>query len=790
MLQSLYAGNNLLKTRGIQLKSNIHRLASRSAPIISRNLPVTFYPTRQFSSTLSPNNQTNEPVAVTRNTVGTIKKNKPLFSVHDDIPQKLASYEALGDVEGAFNYVKELHAKNLATKEIYERLVTLLSENPTEIAKINYVLNWFTQSSRSKNKKILEDIDLWCKVMGLGFKLKGTSREQALRMYLQAFEATFPYSKLTTQTAWVTKIRAHGILCQPLKVTECLKEIKDSPKALEAVDEKQIFEYAILAYANCQMTELVDKHMQLFKDTPSSKDMLKSLTLTNAFRGNIEATKKYSDLTERIYPSVDLTSVRLLSYQRDLVAQYKNEARIRGTHNAPLNLDQDKAAAWNELAESLMNDDKRPLNINECNNIVGYLATANSLDNKQFPMERAQGFVDNYMTKHSIQPNETTYSYLLTGYARTHEYNDGAKNSRLDKALETLHLMLSKNLSVVNHRNFSALLKACIPHKNENYIFDYFRYNSAVKTSFQNQKLKKIFLDKRFFEIEKLMLEYDVNYDRYTFMNMMTCLGGSGLYIALWNRWGLTKKYGIKRDAALYQHMLALAARDSEQARFALATVKSELARDIGQDKMTKPLYFSLLECSVSAQNTTMTGQIIETLRKDFELTTEDYNTLIRSSAFLGDASSKVDDILEEMKKKNIQNNTRTWLNLLSNQILAKAEHNQIQKTFNDYSMYRFEEYGKVPIPIRKQAKTVPFPTGPYTGVDQQIINVYLASLVDHQDLSLLFGILRTSEEQELPIRLTVNTINWIKNLAQKEKSKDDLAWFINESKLGKIIKE
>ncbi|KAI9022813.1 hypothetical protein CLU79DRAFT_750888 [Phycomyces nitens] len=700
----------------------------------------------------------------------------------------MASYSANNDLEGAFNLVVSLRTDNLDSNQAYQTLVDMLISSPPDHSKIPTVLNWFSQSARSKRKRIPEDIELWCKLMNLGFSLKNSTAEGSLRGFISAFETTFD-TKSMNHTAWTTMIKAYGITYKSLKVSECLKEINNSPEILQSVDVKEIVEYATTAYANCQQYDLVEKNFKFFGDAnPPSEKFLKDLTLTSAFHGNIKETEKYADLCEQLYPSADVRSMRLLSYQRDILVEHKSRVNYQGIHGKSLTMNHKKADDWIKLVETILEDDKKPLDIVGCNNIVGYLATANSLDYAKFPMKKAQEFVDTYMPKHGVEPNSVTYSFLMVGYARTQEYKS-ENNARLDKALETLQVMLKKRFNVVNSYNFNALMKACIPHKYSSYSFDYFRLNSYLEPN-QHDRHPKIFLDKRFFEIEKLMLEYNINYDRYTFMTAMTCLGGAGLYIALSNRWALTKKYGIKRDAALYQHYFSLAARNSDQARYALGSVKNELARDISPDKITKPLYMSLLECSVSAQNHEMSQQIIATLCKDFSLLTQDYNTLIKSSGFLDNGSSQLNDILKEMKEKNVKNDHHTWLSILCAKTLLKEDHSQIQKTFNDYSMYRFEKHGNVPIPIRKQDTTVPFPTGPYSNSDQQIINVYLSSLVDHQDLSLLFGILKTSHEQDLPIKLTQNTINSIHTLAQKEKSKDDLAWFVKETKWGKRVNQ
>ncbi|KAI7868635.1 hypothetical protein BDF14DRAFT_1792477 [Spinellus fusiger] len=644
MLQSLYAGKPFLRTRVAQLKNTIHCV---TRPVFyPRQPPVTFYATRHVSSSWQcQDSQATAPVGTPESTplsastvhaqptcllVDTATPSPPPVPIVKDTRQTLEQYKADGKIEQLYAGVNELHELRSASRDYYHLLLDAMTESYLPPEKTATVLRWFSPSRFQKMPvEARKDIELWCKAIDIGIKQSNTHYRTHLSTIMTTFDKTFTLT-VDHVSAWEYRIKAWGVLIKKDKVEECMKRLSTTPNLKPLMENLGIREAFLLAFANAQVEDTVHHWIQTWtmQDT-CSLELLTKLTRSFAYQGNPKHTEKYMKMTQAVDPTVDLDSVLLLAHQRQLQHQYKLQVKSRGVKGLYLRYyENQESMAWGELVVRLMTT--KVLSVTECNRIVSYMTLANSLGSSDFPMKRAEDFVD-FMETHSIPPDGITYAAMLSGYSRTKEYKDTG-NTRLDKTLGIVGTMIKRGIDIQKPHVFQALLKACIPHRFNNFTLDYFKLNSALAWTNPSHPdhSARFQLDPRFFEIEKLMLESNVLYDRMTFITTLTCLGGAGLYSAMWGRWAMAKKYGLQRDLTMYQHIFALASRDSKEAAFALLSVKSELSREYTPDKINPPTYLAMLDCCIASQNATVAKQVIDTMRKELVLDADEIALLLK----------------------------------------------------------------------------------------------------------------------------------------------------------------
>lgn len=585
------------------------------------------------------------------------------------------------------------------------------------------------------------------------------------------------------------------------------------------MDQKALNEAAVLAYAATRSYGKVDELIQsLEKEGKLDQKLLQKLTRTFGFDGDLERTRYYANLCHQLYPdSGDSTTMQMIAHRAALYDQYLSLVKTRGARGLPLKpptgstsstLD-DLHASWNALIAA--NQDNLD-NVAQCNVMVEYLTLANLIDPKAFPLSKAQRIVDEYMPAHKIKPDEAIWHSLLRGYATTTEFSSNTKhNVRLDKALEILARMDEAGFHA-NQASFHALFKACLPHlPGRGYIYDHFSLASQMTTSLRP------YFDPRIFDLEKIMIAAKIPHDRTTVKLMLTCLGATGKYRAMWNRWKLLKVTGMRRDAGLYQHIFSLASMDPEQSQYALAVTRNELAREIMHERIPWDTYVAMLDCAITSQMPDMATLIINEMRKQEPLLSPSsqpssststsvppnndsslsspspspshdrradlYIPLLRAYATIPALAPEVPKLLKEMKSKQVSCNNTIWQIIMSYHLLhddAGAIMQNVQDTFNSFTMQRLETQGRIPIPVRSSSPIIPFPSAPYSATDMSMINMYVTALLDAQDVSLVFDVLRVLETETSTVNLSRETLRGVVKLAKQEKSDAELSWLVH----------
>jgi hypothetical protein len=576
------------------------------------------------------------------------------------------------------------------------------------------------------------------------------------------------------------------------------------------LDRRALEEAAVLAYAaTCSYEKMDELVRSLEKDGKLDQKLLQKLTRTFGFAGDVERTQHYSDLCHQLYPdSGDTTTMLMIAHRAALHNQYLSLVKTRGTRGLPLNpptgstssaLD-DLHASW----DALITANKGNLdNAAQCNVMIEYFALANAIDPEAFPLSKAQRIVDEYMPAHNIKPDKMIWNNLLRAYATTTEFSSNSKhNVRLDKALEILARMDEAGFHA-NQASFHALFKACLPHRpDRGYIYDHFSLASRMTTTVRP------YFDARIFDLERIMLAAKIPHDRTTIKLMLTCLGATGKYQAMWNRWRLLKMTGVRRDAGLYQHVFSLASMDPEQSQYALSVTRNELAREIMHGRIPWDTYVAMLDCAITSQMPDMATLIINEMRRREPLLSPSsqsssspssssssspssshnrqadlYIPLLRAYATIPALAPEVPKLLNEMKSKQITYNNAIWQIIMSYHLLhddAGAIMQNVQDTFNAFTMQRLETKGRIPIPVRSSSPIIPFPSAPYSATDMSMINMYVTALLDAQDVSLVFDVLRVLETETPTIHLSRETLRGVVKLAKQEKSHAELSWLVH----------
>lgn len=518
--------------------------------------------------------------------------------------------------------------------------------------------------------------------------------------------------------------------------------------------QEELHVAALVAYADSGAYSLFDA---LLKDTVHelSPGDYKKLAWQFAHRGQVERT---SAMLEKSSLSAEDQDLILLSAHRSAahsIVQYRISSH--GVSGQPLNqvgTSKLGVASWEKLAHEEENT-TTPMDVEKSCLILDYLCTANLIDSTQFPMQRAEDFLKRQINSRSPKEMARMYGILLNGYSRTQEYGDQRNsNTRLDKALALFEDM--KGIKLEYRRTFHALLRACIPHQDEKYPFDYIRLTSAMENTPPAMRL-----DPRFFKIERIMLDSQVRYDKRSILTAMTCLGAARHYPAMWRRFHMLKLSGVRRSQSAFRVAFAMASMDRDASQYALSVIKEELVREMPDKVLNLDLYQAMLDCCVTAKDARAAKQIVGTMAQQYpkkdnhEHSIVSYaQSVLRAATLLDGLETEAGQALELLANTPPAHNNRAWFWALA----FKATHGgqdaasriqEMQHTFTQYTMQRFESIGKIPIPVRESSPVVPFPSGPYSYLDIRMINMYVHSLVDSQDASLLVDVLNTFKSQK-----------------------------------------
>lgn len=584
-------------------------------------------------------------------------------------------------------------------------------------------------------------------------------------------------------------------------ITACLA------KNEQPAQKASFYASAVLSYATTKSNENVEEILSKLKQEDLlNPHLLLKLVRCYGFQGDIAQTSKYIDMCNELYPDTASDKTMLLIAHKVALEGMCNELEsTRGAHGLalkPTNSTQldELHQSWSKLTKDMFIGEK-PVDITDCNIVLEYLTIANRIDPVQFPMEKAESIFESYMPAHDIKPNEASHRVMLIGYAKSREYNTGG-NVRLDKTLEVVTKMQVAGINTLNHPTFHALFRACIPHRDGHYYYDNFRLNSLLPT--RPHKHNHFKLDARLFEIEKIMLEAHIPHDRFTFSTLITCLAAGGKNQAFRSRWRTLKVHGLKRDIGLYRSVFALSSLEPTQAKRAMTVVKSEMDREIPQHKVDWTTYTAMLDCCITAQLPNEAKEVMEEMKNEAKyiynekrhvdklskwpyLDSPDfYLPMVRAAVSIDGLNTTADKILNELDSKNVVYSQGIWEAKLS-KLALEDDREGIQQLFNKYTMSRFENQGNIPVPVREKASPIiPFPTAPYTKLDMEFIDVYICTLLDNQDVSLVFDVLRTLNEQTDRISISRKSLEGIVRLAKQEKSKGELKW-LSENVLPKI---
>ncbi|KAI8065501.1 hypothetical protein BC940DRAFT_241381 [Gongronella butleri] len=703
--------------------------------------------------------------------------------VHDTLQQ----YQVVGNVKGALALLKKAQAQHIATAEMYTQTIDLLLNSPMDVDASSLVAAWFYHPQSTVPEAIRQDLNVWKAVLKLGFRLGGTFRKDDLNSLLETFVTTFDLSTLKDQTCWELLIRGYGIMQNKDTVANFFSRLMSEPQ-FEKLRQHSLRHNATLAYAAIGAHDQVDALVaELDTMGNVNETLLQQLIRVYGFSGNLTETNKYLALCEQKFPDANNDTMALVAHKSALAQHYRHLAKTRGAQGLPLKphstpeIDQ-LHASWREWIDKA--SARAPLDITQCNVMLEYLTLANRIDPKRFPIAMAEQLVDETMPKHSIQPNDMTWMTLLLGYARSHDF--ASSSDRLDATLQVLARMQQAGHHTADQACFHALFKACLPHvPSKGFVFDYFHQSSDLATVMHHRSTKRPALDKRLLELESIMLDARIPHDRTSIQLMLTALGCTGKYKAMWKRWDLLKASGVRRDMGLYQHIFALASMDAQQAQFALSVTRSELDREVrGQHHLIPwSVHVAMLDCAVAAHDAPMASAVVQEMRRHHvgnDCTDSDkYVPILRAYTSLPSLAAQLPPLLDEIKQKQLPYHPMLWQYTMSYHLLhddSGASTSQLQQTFNSYTMQRFQHLGRIPIPVRDEP-VVPFPSAPYSAGDMAMINMYVAGLLDAQDLSLVFDVLKTLAEETNTLGLSRVTAGHIVKLAKQQRSPADMAW-------------
>ncbi|RUS33699.1 hypothetical protein BC938DRAFT_484327 [Jimgerdemannia flammicorona] len=704
-------------------------------------------------------------------------------------------------------------------QEIYSLLLKVASLDFHAVDDIAKVAEWFHDASRSPlPPEILSDIEAWNKILKASLKLGSSYRRNEL----------VPLSYRTCLSRSVRK--ANGIL----RRIDQLEKYKRNLAEPQMPPSSQITELLALSFASAGFQAKSEEILRQAASqgyTPSN-DFWYTLARNHAYQGNLPEVKQIADENVTRQNSdaiaVDAKSLFLpvltLAHKVALekyVIEFASEVGVTGLNRRLSRVEQRVQPlhdSYRELTGEISRADAALLGTQTYNLMIEYNILANRINHQQFPMSTTEDIFTEMQTR-GLQLDFGTFFNLMRGYARTHEFDTRLGNVRLDKALQVLQRMENAGVNTNHQSIFQVLFEACLPH-NAQYNSDNFhlrrklsgvwakphnaQYNSdnfhlrRKLSGVWAKPLKTLYVDPRIFDIERIMRDSKVSHDRITLKTLFTCLGVSGQYHALWNRWREMQFKGIHRNVGLYQRIFALCSLDVDQARYALTVVRHQMARETPPVRISWGIYESLLDCCIASQDVVTAREVIEAMKVDIfpankQLHADSrkvwphddsplfYTPLIRACFLIRGLENEGFRLLEEAAQRDVKYDNFLWTEVISYLVHAGVDHGKVQEIFNEFVMSRFERTAKIPIPVAECAPIVPFPSGPYTTTDTRIIDLYLTSLLRSQNLSVLRDVFATYAEQSQELYVTRDTVRGFIDLAINERNVEDAKWFINE---------
>ncbi|KAG2227601.1 hypothetical protein INT45_002286 [Circinella minor] len=743
--------------------------------------------TRSLYNTTSLRNETTTSTTSTTSSSSSID---PLIQQQQkNARETLTTLLSKNDARGAVRYLQTLYNNGLKSPLNAEEYISLLQlvrqSNDADLRSV--VCRWFyiPRDKSPIHDNVIENVNVWNELLKLAFKQVKGNHTADLSMLVSKFTKTFKLQEIKNIDTLSILMRAYGILGRPDSIKSCFEIIQSLPHNNEAIES------AIIAYAQCGEKSNVEQLLKTI-DQPS-ETLYSRIARFFAFRGDTVETHKYVQRCskEQADPGLVFLAFKIAidhEYMNQIHNGYSTGTTVKFLWNKKL---QELDAAWHSEITATEKFD-----VVQLNHMLEYLSKAHIINPKLYPMEKLESFFREKMTSLGVEPNAFTYKTLLRTYSRSQQYADDAtSNTRLDKALDLFQEIQQKQINLDIRTAFHALYAACIPHEGNAYPFDNFL---DVQT---NKQKKRLHLDKRFFEIEKIMLDSRIRYDQQSLLLALTCLGTSRQYRAMWNRWNLIKQSGLKRDNTLYRHIFALASMDKKQSQYALSVVKEELIRELPAKNVGWGTYVAMLNCCITAQDPVVAKQILNTMpkaygnekNKDTLQKLNNYNKpnaqgyyqpMLLASTMIKGLESEADALFNQVQLPYDQT---LWRAAMYRAVQQGGEDRsqKLQQLFTQYTMQRFEQFGKIPIPVRENAPVVPFPSGPYSKFDMHMINLYLASLVDSQEVSLALDVFKTLKEQQpnKKLQLSNKTVKAFIQLAKREKSDEDFKWLLDKSK-------
>ncbi|GAA5797497.1 hypothetical protein HPULCUR_002885 [Helicostylum pulchrum] len=774
-------GRALVKSKHLQLKPLVQ------GTLIKRAVSLTPLATRAFS--IGTIHKVQQEELLTKVTTST---NPQPAITEASLYETLEEFKSTGNLKGAIKTVQNAQELGIATPGLYLCLVDMLRDLPFDMESCATVANWFYSEKSQLPLDVVENIDVWKSVLKLGFRFGGTYRVEDLRALVDRFTEIFDLTTLKDQHAWELLMRAYGIMNRVYGINACIAKNGSPAK------KQSFYTSALLSFAATKSHDKVEDLIQKLKERGELKrHTLLKLIRCYGFHGDITRTSKYTDMCNQLYPdSASDKTMLLIAHKVALENMCRELKQTRGASGLDLKpadsteFDQ-LNQSWSDLTKDMFKAEK-PVDITDCNVVLEYLTIANCIDPIQFPMEKAEEIFESYMPSHNIKPNDASHRNMLVGYSTSRQYN-GRRNIRLDKCLEVVAKMQTAGINTLNHPTFHSLFRACIPHRGDQYYYDNFELNSLLPARPYEHCVFK--LDNRVFELEKIMLDAHIPHDRFTFVTLMTCLAAGGKTQAFRSRWRKFKKHGLQSDVKLYSAIFALSSLNPTQAKRAMTVVKCEMDREIPKDRVDWTTYRAMLDCCVAAQLPNEAKDIINEMKKQvikvhakkthaddlakwpYLDSPEFYLPMLRASVSIQGLNTTAENILNELDSKNVVCSQGIWEAKLS-KLALEDDREGIQTLFNKYTMSRFEKEGKIPVPVREKASpTVPFPTAPYSRLDMTFIDVYICTLLDNQNVSLVFDVLRTLNDQTDQIAISHKTVQGIVRLAKQEQSIDELKW-------------
>ncbi|CAO3687527.1 unnamed protein product [Umbelopsis ramanniana] len=693
------------------------------------------------------------------------------------------------DLQGAMDIIEQAHSQGFVQPRHYRQVFRILeSDVVPDFASLSRIARWFTSSQPVHlNATTPEELSVWKSAIKACFKLGRSHFSRDLSGLLQAFTSRATLNEVADPDLWGIVLRGYGILKQEDMIDAMIAKI---PTDVDCQD------YVPLAYASAgahgKTDESLDRLIGLRIPKP---EVFKILSKTAAHEGDVERVKSIASKGTELLEGVHFEQDIVLAHKTRLFHLLKKQnpsTSYSGRNNSGV-LSEELKESRRECEELISNmlSDRYPLDISSANIILDYLTFGNRLDHVKFPMSHARDILEKVLPTKGIQPNFQSYFLVLRGYAKTRELDSPRHNARLDKCLELFYMMENAGFHSHQHAKFQCLFEACLPHS-DRYNYDLFQSKSRLAPTLQSSiaRHNTPFVDPRIFDIERIMLDSNIRHDRITIKTVLTCLGVSGLYGAMWRRWKELQLAGVRRDGGLFQRIFSLAALEPEQAQYALAVVYHQLERETPKIDMTMPLYRSIIDCCITAQDAVSATSVLRTAGIDNLPSNEEISNPqekqmkklgLKAQLGIRSLTGSIGTHLKDMMDLRVSPKSDMWLMLMSHAVETHFSLQDAQRVFNGFTMSRFEQTGKIPVPAHEQSPIIPFPSSPYNETDVLMIDMFVSALLKSQNIPVIRDVLETYAEQSSKIWLSRDSVKQFVTLAKGEKSDDDVKWIVEK---------